>query len=118
MKRLRSSVVATFPSSGAQKLGQPVPLSNFVAVSNNGAPQPAQTNVPARFSAFSGDVPARSVPCLRSTLELRRIEPLAPFLLGVRDRECLCDGVVTAKQPLHALPSMDCLVAYDTRSRM
>ena len=67
MKKLRSVVVPTPSSFGAQKLGQPVPLSNLVPASNSGWPQPAQTKVPARFSAFSGLVPARSVPCWRST---------------------------------------------------
>ena len=42
MKKLRSVVVATAPSMGWKKLGQPVPLSYFVAASNSGVPQPAQ----------------------------------------------------------------------------
>ena len=68
MKKLRSVWVPTAPSRGAKKLGQPVPDSNFVAASNSAVPQPAQAKVPARFSAFSALVPARSVPCSRSTL--------------------------------------------------
>ena len=33
-----------------QKLGQPVPLSNFVSDENNGVAQAAQVNSPVRFS--------------------------------------------------------------------
>ena len=36
--------------SGAQKLGQPVPLSNFVVEENRSDPQPAQANTPLRSS--------------------------------------------------------------------
>src|SRR5262245_10350381 len=53
-----------------KKLGQPVPDSNFISEVNSGSPQPAQTNTPARFSAFSGLVPGRSVSSSRSTLKL------------------------------------------------
>jgi hypothetical protein len=45
-----SSVVPMAFSRGAQKLGQPVPLSNFVAEENTGKSQPAQAKVPALFS--------------------------------------------------------------------
>jgi hypothetical protein len=45
-----------------------VPLSNFVSDENKGVPQPAQANVPARFSEFSGLEPGISVPWHRSTL--------------------------------------------------
>ena len=45
-----------------KKLGQPVPLSNFIAEVNSGRLQPAQTNTPGRFSSLSGLV--RSVRCL------------------------------------------------------
>ncbi len=34
---------------------------------NSGSSQPAQEKMPLRFSRLSGLVPARSVPCLRST---------------------------------------------------
>jgi len=37
-----------------KKLGQPVPLSNFICDEKSGSVQPAQTNTPARFSAFNG----------------------------------------------------------------
>jgi hypothetical protein len=50
-----------------KKLGQPVPLSNFICDVNSGSVQPAQTKTPARFSSFNGLVNARSVPSLRST---------------------------------------------------
>src|SRR5262249_59553400 len=53
--------------NGCQKLGQPVPLSYFVSEENSGRSQPAQAKVPLRFSRLSGLVPARSVPCRRST---------------------------------------------------
>src|SRR5450631_2889654 len=67
MPRLLSVVVTTALGSGAKKLGQPVPLSNFVDDSNSGEPQAAQAYMPARYSLLSGLVPARSVPCLRMT---------------------------------------------------
>jgi len=48
-----SFVVPIAPSSGAQKLGQPVPLSNLVVEENRSRSQPAQTNVPRRSSCRS-----------------------------------------------------------------
>ena len=56
---------STAPGSGSLKLGQPVPLSNFFFDLNSAWPQPAQENVPARFSKFSAQLPGRSVPCSR-----------------------------------------------------
>src|SRR2546426_4300885 len=50
-----------------KKLGQPVPDSNFISEVKSGRPQPAQAKIPARFSLFSGLVPARSVPSSRIT---------------------------------------------------
>ena len=41
---------STAPATGSLKLGQPVPLSNFFFDLNSGWSQPAQTNVPGRFS--------------------------------------------------------------------
>lgn len=55
-------------STGWKKLGQPVPLSNLASDLKSGFPHPAHENTPSRFSSFNGDVPARSVPCLRNTL--------------------------------------------------
>jgi hypothetical protein len=40
-------------SSGCQKLGQPVWLSNLVVEENSCSWQPAQANVPVRCSSFS-----------------------------------------------------------------
>src|SRR6266850_1377748 len=67
MKNDLSTDVPIAFASGCQKLGQPVPLSYFVSEENSGRSQPAHANVPLRFSALSGLLPARSVPCLRST---------------------------------------------------
>src|SRR6476469_4106672 len=67
MTKALSTEVPIAVGRGWQKLGQPVPLSNFVSEENSGRSHPAQANVPLRFSALSGLVPARSVPCLRST---------------------------------------------------
>ena len=53
---------------GAQKLGQPVPLSNLVFELNRAWSQPAHLKVPARCSLFNGLVKGCSVACLRSTL--------------------------------------------------
>ena len=46
MKKLRSSVVATAPSIGVWKLGQPVPLSNLVSDAKSLVAQPAQVKTP------------------------------------------------------------------------
>jgi hypothetical protein len=62
-----SSVVAIDPGIGLKKLGQPVPLSNLVCASNRGWPQPAQANVPGRFSYNSAHEPGASVACCRNT---------------------------------------------------
>ena len=43
-------VVSAAPGSGSLKLGQPVPLSNFFFDTNSFWSQPAQVNVPERFS--------------------------------------------------------------------
>jgi hypothetical protein len=39
---------------GAQKLGQPVPESNFVSELNSGRPQQTQTKTPLALTLFSG----------------------------------------------------------------
>jgi len=62
-----SAVVPTALASGAQKLGQPVPLSNFVFDENRSSWQPAQANTPLRCSSFNGLLNGRSVPSRRST---------------------------------------------------
>jgi hypothetical protein len=49
-----SLVVPTAFSKGAQKLGQPVRLSNFVVDENNGQLQPAHANVPAGSHGAAG----------------------------------------------------------------
>ncbi len=67
MKSLRSTVVPNTPGMVVKKLGQPVPLSNFIAEVKSASPHPAQANTPGRFSRSSGLVPARSVPSWRST---------------------------------------------------
>src|SRR5688500_12574572 len=61
------------PGRGFQKLGQPVPLSNLVALENSGLRSAAQTNVPLRFSLSSGEENGRSVACLRSTVYCSRV---------------------------------------------
>jgi hypothetical protein len=67
MPKVVSLVSPTAPSSGAQKLGQPVWLSNFVVEENRSRAQPAQAKVPARCSSSSGLVKGRSVPlCCRT----------------------------------------------------
>src|SRR5579863_10224003 len=67
MKRLVFRVSPTAPSSGAQKLGQPVWLSYFVVDEKRSRLQPAQTNTPARCSLSNGLEPGRSVLLCRST---------------------------------------------------
>src|SRR5262245_26447081 len=63
----RSLVSPTALSSGFQKLGQPVPLSNFVDEEKLSRPQPAQAKLPLRFSFRSGLVNGRSVASFRRT---------------------------------------------------
>src|SRR4051794_9476476 len=68
-KKLRSTEVPMWLGSiGAQKLGQPVPESNFWSALKSVRPQAAQTNTPFWWMLFNGLVKARSVPSLRSTL--------------------------------------------------
>ncbi len=43
MKKRLSTVLPTALSSGLKKLGQPVPLLNFVSEENSGRSQPAQS---------------------------------------------------------------------------
>jgi catechol 2,3-dioxygenase-like lactoylglutathione lyase family enzyme len=63
MKNERSGLVATAEAStGAKKLGQPVPDSYLASDRNSSEPQPAQRYVPARCSSQSSPVKARSVP--------------------------------------------------------
>src|SRR5262245_38327855 len=59
--------VPTALSSGAQKLGQPVPLSNFVVDEKRSSPHPAHANVPRRFSCRSSLVKGGSVASCRRT---------------------------------------------------
>ena len=67
ISQLRSTPVATACSIGRQKLGQPVPLSNFVVDANSSRPQPAHLKTPSRCSRFKGLVNGRSVACRRRT---------------------------------------------------
>src|SRR5271167_1512 len=67
MNKLRSVCVSTPCSTGAEKLGQPVPLLNLALAANSGWPQPAQWKMPSPYSLSSGLEPARSVPCSRNT---------------------------------------------------
>src|SRR5215510_9741817 len=64
---LKSRLVTNTPGIVVKKLGQPVPLSYFIAEEKSGRLQPAQTKTPGRFSRSSGLEPARSVPSCRST---------------------------------------------------
>ncbi len=68
MPKVVSRSSPTASCSGAQKLGQPVPLSNLVEEENSGSAQPAQVKVPRRCSLLSGLLNGRSVLCRRSTL--------------------------------------------------
>ena len=63
-----SRVVPTAWGRGAQKLGQPVPLSNFVVEENKSRSQPAQAKLPVRFSCSSGLVNGISVALSRYDL--------------------------------------------------
>jgi hypothetical protein len=71
--------------SVVKKLGQPVPLSNFMSLENSAVPQPAQTNVPLRCSSFSGLVPARSVPSWAQHAPRLVAELGTPLVVGLVD---------------------------------
>jgi hypothetical protein len=47
---LKSRRVPTWPGSTSKKLGQPVPLSNFVSERKSGRRQAAHRKLPGRFS--------------------------------------------------------------------
>jgi hypothetical protein len=64
---LKSVDVPKAPGKAWKKLGQPVPLSYLWAELNKGKLQATHTKVPGRFSALSGLLPGRSVPCSNST---------------------------------------------------
>jgi hypothetical protein len=64
---LKSVDVPKASGKAWKKLGQPVPLSYLWAELNKGKLQATHTKVPGRFSALSGLLPGRSVPCSNST---------------------------------------------------
>jgi hypothetical protein len=80
--------VATALSSGFQKLGQPVPLSNLVVEANKGKEQPAQENTRAMLL-----VERAAAGRLRGLLAQHGIllgtEPCTPLGVGVADFEGL-----------------------------
>src|SRR6202022_1484900 len=66
MKKLLSERSSTFSVlTGSQKLGQPVPDSNFVLELNSSAPQAAQVYVPSALVWTYLPVNGRSVPFAR-----------------------------------------------------
>ena len=78
-------MVSTAPGSGSLKLGQPVPLSNFLLETNSGWSQPAQMNVPARFSIVERAAARRLGAVLAHDPILLGRQQLAPFRVGVGD---------------------------------
>ena len=66
-KLLSGSIFKLSFDIGAQKLGQPVPESNFVSEENNSFPQPAHTYVPSFLWLTYFPVNGRSVPFSLST---------------------------------------------------
>jgi hypothetical protein len=62
---IRCIANVTYPSPNE---GQPVPELNLVSLEYSGVPQPAQENVPLRFSLTKIEEFGRSVPPCRSTL--------------------------------------------------
>ena len=67
-KLLSGSIFTLSFDIGAQKLGQPVPESNFVSEENNSFPQPAQVYVPFFLCLTYFPVNGCSVPFSLSTL--------------------------------------------------
>ena len=85
--RSRSVVVSTALSSGAQKLGQPVPLSNFVYESNRSWPHPAHRKTPSRCSCLAdSSPPVRSRACAEPDTALASASRAIPR----RSLECPC----------------------------
>src|SRR5262245_60508476 len=76
MPKVKSVSCFTAFSIRAQKLGQPVPLSNLVSEAKSGSSQPAQTNVPWRCSLFRGLVKGRSVSASRNTANCSGVSSL------------------------------------------
>ena len=85
--KLRSTVVSTAPSTGVLKLGQPVPLSNLVLLSNSGCPQAAQAESarPLLVKQRAAARPLGAVPA--HDLVLLGGQDRPPFGVGVRYRE-------------------------------
>src|ERR1700684_904299 len=107
MPMLRSMLVSTPPSTGVSKLGQPVPLSNLVLLSNKCCPQPAQTKVPGRFSYRSAQLPGRSVPWAR----------IMSYCSGVRILRHSASVWVTGKWSCFMRSSLRTLYRRDQRWR-
>src|SRR5262245_9564902 len=85
-----------FSSTGCQKLGQPVPDSNFVLLSKSGWPQQTQLKTPSSLQFQYSPVKARSVPFLRVT----------SYCCGV---SCFCHSVsVFSICPFMGLPLLSC----------
>ena len=99
------ALVPIAPSSGAQKLGQPVPLSNFVVDENRSRSQPAQVKLPRRCSVSSGLVNGRSVALSRSTA----------YWFGVRSFRHSSSVCVTSNVSLSTAPVCRAAVAQNTQ---
>ena len=89
MNRLRSVVVPTALSSGCQKLGQPVPLSNLVSEENSGRSQPAQCVDAGARSLVERAGEGALGAVLAQHVELLRRQQLLPLLVGLGDLEGL-----------------------------
>ena len=85
-------------SSGAQKLGQPVPLSNFVVEEKRSRSQPAQAKMPRPLlvQQRAGERPLGSA--LAQHRILVRRQQLAPFRVAVGDFK---DSAAGAKAAHH-----------------
>ena len=86
----RSSIAASF--TGVEKLGQPVPDSNFVSDEKSGSPQHTHAYVPSSWQSQYSPVKARSVPACRVDFVLLGREALAP--LGLAGRELVAGDSV------------------------
>ena len=89
MPKALSSIFPTAPSNGSQKLGQPVPLSNFVGGGKEiaSAAGATESSGPLLVEQRAGEWPLGGA--LAQDGELIGGEQLAPFIVGVRDREQL-----------------------------
>ena len=99
--RLPSGDSTTFSAAiGSQKLGQPVPESNFAADEKRGKSHPAQVKIPRRCSSSNAPVNGRSVSACRITQYASRPRRPPPLVVtstpvaGLSSRQSPCPSAL------------------------